>query len=76
MYGMVRTTIYLPERLKAELERVAKAEGRSEAQLIREGVSYIVEHRPSPRPTIPLFRSDNPTLAEEVDEHLEGFGES
>ena len=75
MYGMVRTTVYLPEDLKAALARTARAEGRSEAQLIREGVQQVLTRHSPPRPTIPLFESGDPPLAERVDEHLDGFGE-
>ncbi len=74
MYGMVRTTVYLPEELKANLKRVARSQGRSEAELIREGVRQIVEGARQRRPTIPLFASGDPTLAERIDELLDGFG--
>ena len=66
---MVRTTVYLTEELKLALERVARAQQRSEAQLIREGVRQVVEHD-APSPRIPLFDSGDPTLAERVDELL------
>jgi predicted DNA-binding protein len=36
MYGMKKTTVYLPEDLKSALGRVAAQKGRSEAELIRE----------------------------------------
>ncbi len=72
---MQRTTVYLPESLKLELQRVARTAGRSEADLIREGVRRVVDAYDSPPPRIPLFKSDDPTLAERVDEHLAGFGE-
>ena len=75
MYAMQRTTVYLPEDLKLSLRRTARAAGRSEADLIREGVRQVVAAYDSPRPRIPLFRSRDPTLAERLDEHLEGFGE-
>lgn len=75
IYGMVRTTVYMPESLKADLERVARSAGRSEAELIREGVRAIVERHTPPAPCIPLFNSDDPRLAERVDSLLEGFGE-
>ncbi len=32
MYGMKKTTVYLPDELKAALERAAAAQGRSEAE--------------------------------------------
>ena len=73
---MIRTTVYLPENLKAALERVARSAGRSEAQLIREGVRDVVVRYSSRGPRIPLFQSGDRTLSERVDELLEGFGES
>jgi hypothetical protein len=74
LYGMVKTTVYLPEELKKALERIAQAEGRSEADLIREGIRLIID-RGTPEPRIPLFSSGQPGLAERVDELLAGFGE-
>lgn len=38
MGGMRKTTVYLPDRLKSELARAAVEAGRSEADLIREGI--------------------------------------
>ena len=35
MYGMRRTTIYLPDELKLALERTAAAQGTSEAEVVR-----------------------------------------
>ena len=75
VYGMKRTTVYLPEELKAELERVAAADMVAEAELIREGVRRVVEERGQRRPQVPLFESGDATLAERVDELLRGFGE-
>jgi Ribbon-helix-helix protein, copG family len=71
---MVKTTIYLPESLKAALARAAAATGRSEADLIREGVSLVVERESPPSPRVPLYESGDPTLAGRVDELLAGFG--
>lgn len=77
MYGMDKTTVYLPGDLKRELARVAKSEGRSEAELIREGVRLVTQRAAAPEPRIPLFDSGAGNLAERVDELLaeEGFGE-
>lgn len=76
MYGMRRTTIYLPDNLKEALERTAAAEGRSEAEVVRSALATATaEHTYSP-PHLPLFSSDDYTLAERVDEELaSGFGE-
>ena len=72
---MTTAVVHLPDDLKADLERLAHAEGRSEEDLIVEGVRRVVEfHRP-PMPRIPLFESGDPNLAERVDEFLKGFGE-
>ena len=74
MYGMRRTTIFLPDDLKAELSRAARDEGRSEADLIREGVESLLRAR-LPEPRLPLFASGQPQLAENAEEYLAGFGE-
>jgi hypothetical protein len=72
---MVKTTVYLPESLKRRLQRLAKRLGRSEAQLIRDAVERAVQEQQIPPPTLPLFASNDPRLAERVDEALAGFGE-
>jgi Arc/MetJ-type ribon-helix-helix transcriptional regulator len=72
---MKKTTVYLPDDLKAALERMAAAQGRSEAELIRQAVRELTRNLEPPRPRLPLFRSGDPTLAERVDEALEGFGQ-
>ncbi len=76
MYGMKRTTLYLPDELKAALERTAVAEGRSEAEVVRSAVASATAVHTFPSPRLPLFDSGDPTLAERVDEELAcGFGE-
>jgi plasmid stability protein len=76
MYGMRRTTIYLPDDLKAALERTAAAEGRSEAEVVRSAVATATAEHTHPAPRLPLFSSGDSTLAERVDEELaRGFGE-
>ena len=73
---MKKTTVYLPDELKAALERAAAARGRSEAELDREAVRELTQRLKPPRPRLPLFSSGDATLAERVDEELgEGFGE-
>ncbi|MGH7860064.1 MAG: ribbon-helix-helix protein, CopG family [Candidatus Binatia bacterium] len=73
---MVKTTLYLPEELKAALERAAAERDVSEASLIREALTEKVESFARPRPTVPLFPQGlgDPRAAERVDELLEGFG--
>ena len=73
--GMQKTTVYLTTDQKRALERAARAEGRSEAELIREGIDAVTTRHRVVEPTVPLFESGVPDLAERVDEMLEGFGE-
>jgi hypothetical protein len=75
MGGMRKTTVYLPEGLKTQLARAATESGRSEADLIREGVELVSGQFGEPEPRLPLFASGDPDLAERVGEHLPGFGE-
>lgn len=76
MYGMKRTTVYLPDDLKAALERTAAAQGKSEAEIVRGALAVVTADQAYPRPRLPLFDSGDSTLAERVDEELAtGFGE-
>jgi hypothetical protein len=72
---MVKTTIYLPERLKRQLSKLARSQGRPEAQLIREALERLLEETAPPRPTLPLFHAPDQLLAENIDEALKGYGE-
>jgi hypothetical protein len=73
--AMYKTTVYLPDDLKAELERTA-AEGQcSEAEIIREGIRLAIAQHQPPAPHSGIFDSGDPTLSERVDELLKGFGE-
>lgn len=75
MGGMEKTTVYLTTTQKRALERAARLSGRSEAELIREGIEDVTSRHQVREPTIPLFSSGQPDLAERVDEYLRGFGE-
>jgi hypothetical protein len=75
MYGMQKTTLYVPRELKAALARAASARGCSEAQLIREALHDVASRTSPPPPRLPLFRSGKPRLAESLDRALAGFGE-
>lgn len=74
-----KTTIYLPEALKRNIERIAEREGTSEAEIIREAVTTAVARRAVPAPTLPLvdYGLGAPDIAERTEEILEdGFGRS
>jgi hypothetical protein len=75
MGGMEKTTVYLPGDLKRALRRAARATGRSEAELVREGIGLITGVHRIAEPRLPLFESGQADLAERVDEALGGFGE-
>jgi hypothetical protein len=72
---MQKTTVYLPDALKRRLAQAAHRGGQSEAALIRTAIERLLDAETRPSPTLPLFRSGDPTLAERVDEALSGFGE-
>ena len=76
MYGMRKTTVYLPEDLKLALDQAAASRGRTVAELVREALQALVASTTPPRPRLPLFKSGQPGLAERVDEALAGFGET
>jgi len=75
-YGMKKTTIYLPDDLKERVEAVAKNEGKSEANLIREAIATAVNEYDTPEPRLPLTKKGlgDPTIAERIDDLLENFG--
>jgi len=75
MGGMRKTTVYLPDQLKDRLSRLAVNSGRSEADLIREGVELVSARVGGAKPRLPLFESGQPELAERAEEHLAGFGD-
>lgn len=71
---MYKTTVYLPDDLKTELEQVASETGQSEAELIREGIRLALARHLPPMPRAGLFDSGDPGLSERVDDLLKGFG--
>jgi len=78
MYGVKRTTVYLGDDQKRQLEEIAARTDHSEAELIRVGVDRVIEeHRPRRRKPRPLFTLDDPVLddPDRADVALEGFGE-
>lgn len=72
---MNKTTVYIPDKLKRELERTAQAQGRSEADIIREGIRLAIDKSTPPMPTLWSFTAKEPDYLDRIDELLEGFGE-
>lgn len=70
----MKTTVYLPYELKEALRQLAWQRQCSEAELLREAVARITSEGAAVSPTLPLFRSSGPSIAEDIDDALEGFG--
>jgi len=76
MYGVTKTTIYMPDDLRTDLKRVAEREGKSVSDLIREGARKVVDEHTPPKPRA-LFASGDPDFAnpDRIERELrEGFG--
>ena len=73
---MRRTTVYLHDEQAIRLKRASSKCGRSEAELIRAGIDWILANTPVDRPRLDLeLNSGDPTWADRTDEILaEGFG--
>jgi hypothetical protein len=66
-----KTTVYLPDELKAAVTREARRRGIAEAELIRAAITAAVSR---PRPKSGIFASAEP-LGDRADELLAGFGD-
>ncbi len=71
--AMDKTTVDLPGELKARLQEIAAETGRTEAELIREGVRLAIARHVPPLPRSGVFDSGDPGLSERVDELLAGM---
>ena len=81
MYGChmpppTKTTVYLDEKSYARLKRIAKAQGRPTASLVREAVvEYTARYDTRTRPkSIGAFRSKRGDLSERAEDLLTSFG--
>jgi Arc/MetJ-type ribon-helix-helix transcriptional regulator len=72
---MMKTTVYLPSELKRALTKLARQRRCSEAEVLRDAVSRLAGEAEAPAPKLPLFRSTGPSIAEDVDGALKGFGQ-
>jgi Arc/MetJ-type ribon-helix-helix transcriptional regulator len=71
----VKTSVYLPAEMKHALESEARRRGMSEAEVIREAISVLLEGAPARRqPRFGILDSGDPRFAERSGEHLAGFG--
>ena len=70
---MIKTSVYLPDELDIRLEAESAATGISKAELIRRGVSELLERSPRRRQRLaplPVFHSGRYRTAEEIDEAI------
>lgn len=69
LYGMIKTSVYLPEDLETRLDAEAAATGMSKAELIRRGIVMVLESstRPKHSPPLPVFDSGRDRSADEMD---------
>jgi hypothetical protein len=65
-----KTTVYLPDELKAGVEREARRQGLSEAEVIRRAIGAAVR---APRPNPGIL--DAEPFAERLEDLLDGFGQ-
>lgn len=72
---MTKTTVYLPDDLKAVVERLAAERQVSEAEVIRDAIRQLGAATARPRPRVGFLDSGDGTIARRVDELLKGFGE-
>ena len=70
IYGMHRTTVYLPHELKARLAEEAGVRGITEAECIRRAVEQWLAR---PRPRGALFSAGD--IVARMDELMDGLGE-
>ncbi|MPY83850.1 MAG: ribbon-helix-helix protein, CopG family [Actinophytocola sp.] len=70
---MEKTTVYLPDDLKAAVKRASQQRGVSEAEIIRESIRSAVGGE-RPRPKGALYSGTEP-IARRAEELLTGFGE-
>lgn len=64
-----KTTVYLPDDLRAAVKRSALQQGSSEAEVIRAAIAAAVTR---PRPRAGFLHAE--PFADRTDELLEGFG--
>lgn len=71
---MIKTTVYLDEQQKHDLERIVEITGRSQAELIRDGINQVIQDHLAKRPRMKA-RFHDAGLVGRTEELLEGFGE-
>jgi predicted transcriptional regulator len=71
---MVKTSVYIDDQQKQDLDRVAQITGRSQADLIRDGISQVIHDHLAKRPKM-RARFHDPSIVGGAEDLLEGLGE-
>jgi Arc/MetJ-type ribon-helix-helix transcriptional regulator len=71
---MIKTSVYLDDQQKHDLERIVELTGRSQAELIRDGINQVIHDHLARRPRMKA-RFHDETLVGRTEDLLEGFGE-
>ena len=75
MARMHKTTIYLEEGMYSQLRRLAKASGRTQAEIIREAIATYTTQTSQPAArSIGLGASGRGDLSERAEDLLDGMG--
>lgn len=69
IYGMIKTTVYLPEDLEARLDSESTTTGCSKAERIRRAIAMLLDssNRPVQAGPIPVFDSGRELNADAMD---------
>ena len=70
---MIKTSVYLDEAQKARLDEVAVLSGRSQAELIREGIDQVIQDHLRVRPRMKA-RANAPEAVGHVEDLLADLG--
>ena len=77
MYGVKRTTIYLPDEMKAAVEREAARRGVTEAEVILDSVETSLATSEQPKPQLPVFPDGlGEDIAGQTEKILESYGDA
>jgi hypothetical protein len=75
MYGMVKTTLYLPDDLKRGVERAARQKQISEAEMIRTAIADALVQLERPKPVGGFLTGEWEAVDWNTNDWLEGFGD-
>jgi len=72
---MKKTSVYLDDDRDAKLGQVSHLTGRSQSELLREGVDYVIARHLTPRPPMQAPSFDAGFVARDrIDDLMAGFG--